>query len=313
MAYRLSIAPDEELAIGVRACAREQLAGAAERLERAEEDPVTAVHEARKHLKKVRALLRLVRPAIGNAAYRRENDALRELGLALSGARDADVRVATVEKLAEHAAGRLSAEVFDELRAALAREAAGGRTEGGAVPVLDAVIAELRAAELRVDAWPLEDAGWDAVLAGIARAYARGRTTFADALADPTPESLHAWRKRAKDLWYHQRLLTPAWPGVLAAQAEEAHVLTELLGDDHDLAVLAERLPDDAAPLAPAVDAARAELRTLVAHRSELLRAEAARLGERVYAEPPKAFARRVGRYLRLAVAEQRAGEPGAA
>ena len=172
------------------------------------------------------------------------------------------------------------------------------------------MIEALRAAELRVESWPLEGAGWDDVLAGAARAYARGREAFKVARADPTPESLHAWRKRAKDLWYHQRLLAPAWPAVLGAQAEEAHVLSELLGDDHDLAVLMERLAtdDDAPPLPPAVDAQRPELRELVAHRSDELRAEATRLGRRVYAERPKAFSRRLERYVRLAVEEARAG-----
>jgi len=307
VAYRLSI--DDDVASSVRACAREQLAGAAQRLERAEEDPVVAVHEARKHIKKTRALLRLTRSAIGKRAYRRENDALREIGLALSGTRDADVIVQTAEMLAEHAAGRLPAETFEQLRAALAAEADSGRgTDAGAdapaVPVFDAVLEALRAAEQRVERWPLDDAAWRHVLDGAARAFARGGEAFAAASAEPTPERLHTWRKRAKDLWYHQRLLAPAWPGMLGAQAEEAHALTELLGDDHDLAVLAARLSDDAAPLTPAVDAQRAELLALVAHRSDELRAGAGRLGRRVYAESPKAFARRLGRYVRTAVEE---------
>ena len=308
MPYRLSL--DDDVASSVRACAREQLAGAAERLERAGEDPVTAVHEARKHLKKTRALLRLVRPALGSRAYRRENDALRAAALALSSTRDADVLAQTVPKLAEHATGRLSAGTFEQLTAALQAEAAARRGRAAAAPPLATVVEALRAAELRVEAWPLDEAHWEPVLAGLARAYARGRAAFAVARAEPTVELLHAWRKRAKDLWYHQRLLAPAWPAVLEAQAEEAHALSELLGDDHDLAVLAERLAtDDGAvplPLPLAVDAERGELRALVAHRSEQLRAEATRLGRRVYAEPPKAFSRRVGRYVHIATEEQR-------
>ncbi|MBS1871297.1 MAG: CHAD domain-containing protein [Actinobacteria bacterium] len=306
MAYRLSSA--EDVPGGVRRCAREQLAGAAEQLEGAGRDPVTAVHEARKHLKKTRALLRLVRPALGRKAYRAENDGLREAGLALSGTRDADVLVATAGALAEHAVGRLPAEVFEALGGALAAEAADGRGAGlGDARDFASVVEQLRAAELRVERWPLDGADWATVVEGVTRAYARGREAFAAARATPEPELLHAWRKRAKDLWYHQRLLTPAWPALLEAQAEEAHALTELLGDDHDLAVLTARLADDARPLAPVVDARRAELRALALHRSDELRAAAVRLGCRVYAESPKAFSRRLGRYVELAVAEARA------
>ncbi len=305
MAYRLSIADD--VPSSVRTCAREQLAGAVERLERADEDPVKAVHEARKHLKKTRALLRLVRPALGKQAYRRENDALREVGLALSGARDADVLAQTVGKLAEHAAGRLPADTFEQLHDALVEEAATARRSAGQAPVpnLATVLEPLRAAELRVEEWPLDDADWETVLAGIGRAYVRGRDAFAVARNTPEPELLHAWRKRAKDLWYHQRLLAPAWPALLGAQAEEAHVLTELLGDDHDLAVLAGRLSDQATSLPPAVDADRAALLALVQHRSEELRTAATQLGHRVYTESPKAFTRRLARYVHVAVDEQ--------
>ena len=303
MAYRLSIADD--VPSSVRAVAREQLAGAVGRLERAGEDPVAAVHEARKHLKKTRALLRLARPALGRQAYRSENDALREAGLALSGRRDADVLVETASKLAEHAAGRLPADVFAQLRDALQAEAAAGGGDDGGVPELATVLETLRAAELRVADWPLDDADWETPIAGLARAYARGRKAFAVARATPSPELLHDWRKRAKDLWYHQRLLTPVWPGVLGAQADEAHALTELLGDDHDLAGLAERLVAPT-PLPPAVDAERGALLALVEQRSGELRAAATQLGRRVYAESPKAFSRRLARYVHVAVAEQR-------
>ncbi len=308
MAFRLSIAADG-LPASARACAREQLEGAVAQLERTGEDPVDAIHEARKHLKKTRALLRLVRPALGTKACRRENDALREAGLALSGARDADVLVETADKLAERAAGRLSADVLGQLREALAAEAARGREAGGGPADLAAVERALRDAVARVDRWPLDGAGPGDVLAGISRAYDRGREAFAVARGEPTPERLHEWRKRAKDLWYHQRLLRDVWPAVMAAQAAEAHALTELLGDDHDLAVLMERLHAPA-PLTPAVDAEREALLALAAERGDELRVAATRLGRRVYAESPKAFARRLDRWLRAAVEEQRDSAP---
>jgi CHAD domain-containing protein len=301
MAYRLSF--DGDVPDSVRACAREQLAGAADQLERADVDPVDAVHEARKSLKKTRALLRLVRPALGRKAYRRENAALRDVGLMLSGARDADVLVETTAKLAERSAGRLPADTFAQLHDALAAEAAAARGDGAVD--LGAALDALRAAEERVAAWPLGRADWETAIAGVSSAYARGREAFALARADPAPERLHEWRKRAKDLWYHERLLTPAWPGVLAAHAEEAHTLTELLGDDHDLAVLVARLAAPE-PLPPVVDASRAELRALAEDRSAELRGAAMRLGRRVYAESPNAFARRLGRCVRVAAREGR-------
>lgn len=294
MAYRLSIGDD--VPTGVRACASEQLEGAVTQLAHAEGDPVEAIHEARKHLKKARALLRLVRPGLPGSVYRSENAALRDAGSALSEARDADVLVETVDKLAERFAGRLPAGDFAQLRAALAAS----RPLAAAAPAREAVLEALRAAAARVEDWPLERCDWETVVAGIATAYARGRTGFAVARRKPTAVNLHAWRKRAKDLWYHERLLTPVWPSVLAAHGEEVHVLTELLGDDHDLAVLQERLEGGVA-LPPAADADRAAILALLEERRAELRADATSLGRRVYAESPKAFAARMTRWVRAA------------
>ena len=122
------------------------------------------------------------------------------------------------------------------------------------------------------------------------RTYRRGRAAFKAARRDTTSEHLHAWRKRVKDLWYQQQLLKDSWPGVMKAQAKEAKKLSKLLGDDHDLTVLAEHVEDP-------------EVHELVAKRRAELLQEARALGRRIYAERPKAFARRCRRYVDLAAA----------
>jgi CHAD domain-containing protein len=112
---------------------------------------------------------------------------------------------------------------------------------------------------------------------------------------DPAADVRHEWRKRVKDLWYQQRLVVDAWEPVLAAQAEQAHLLSEHLGDDHDLAVLHEAITSgrmDAGSDSEAI------LALIDQRRNELLHA-ALTLGDRLYAESPKAFARRVTSYLR--------------
>ncbi len=296
MAYRLSF--EASLPDSIETTAREELGGATTLLrDRFDDDPVEAVHEARKSLKKTRALLRLVRPGLGGRVYRRENGALRDAGRLISGARDADVLVETVERLAERYVGRIPAADFDGLRdhlraasiASQAGSAGGGRID--AVDMLDAVVR-------RIDDWPLERCHRKTLAAGMERAYERGREAFAAADADPTIERLHDWRKRVKDLWYHQRLVSPAWPEVLDAQAEEAHSLSEILGDDHDLAVLALLFEGEDRPPVPLDPAPLLEL--VAEWRAELL-ASARHLGRLVYAERPAAFARRNRRYLKQA------------
>ena len=53
---------------------------------------------------------------------------------------------------------------------------------------------------------------------------------------------LHDWRKRVKDLWYHERLLAPTCGPTVRGHAKELDRLSDLLGDDHDLALLRHEL-----------------------------------------------------------------------
>jgi CHAD domain-containing protein len=304
MPYRLDLAADP--ADALRAVVREQLDDAVRRLrDDRGGDPAEAVHEARKDLKKARSLLRLARPGLPGDVYRRENGALRETGRSLSGPRDAHVLVATAADLGERYAGQLPEAQFAALRAGLAAAAAEARANEGDTVAADAV-ATLDAVAARVGDWPLERCDHDALVHGATRAYRRGRTALAAVEKTPSVERLHDLRKRVKDLWYHGRLLEEAWPRVVKAQSKAAHGLADLLGDDHDLAVLAERVERGVATDAPIDDEA---VLGLIARRRAELQAEAMPIARRLYAEPQKAFRGRLREYVRAAGAERRLAE----
>ena len=293
MSYRLSF--DAPLADTLRATAVERFDHAIAAL--GGEDRAEGVHEVRKDLKKARSLLRLVRPGIETRTYRRENGGLRDIARGVSGVRDADVLVETVDKLAGRCVGRLPERSFATLRERLAE-----RADRAGDPAIDGLVGALGQAGARVDGWGLEGCDAATLTAGAVRAYARGRAALGAVEGDPSDEHLHEWRKRVKDLWYHQRLLRDAWTGPLKAMADESSGLSDLLGDDHDLAVLAARLVEsDLAEGSAALD--RDTLLTLVADRRGELQAGALRLGRRIYAETAKAYGRRLARYLEAAEA----------
>jgi CHAD domain-containing protein len=295
VSYRLSL--DQAAPDAVRAVARERAEHALRALRQtAPEDPGTAVHDVRKDAKKLRALLRLLQPGIDRDQRREENRAIADVARSLSGARDADVLAKQAAELRERAAGQAPEAAFAAVHDALAQAAASG---DGAVPSIDAAIADLEALIDRIDHWPLEGVRRRTLVDGLERTYRRGRDELRQVRKHPGhAEQLHAWRKRVKDLWYEQRLLRDAWPGILKAQAAELDELGELLGDDHDLSVLRDQLTsDDGVGAGLAVD-----LEPVVAavdHRRAQLQERALAIGTRVYAEKPRAFARRHRAYLR--------------
>lgn len=289
MAYRLDFNEPPETSL--RICAIERIEDAIAQLDTGRDtDPKGAVHEARKDVKKTRALLRLCRGDLGDATYRQENRELRDAGRELSVVRDADVLGDTVDGLSERYAGQIAAGTFDAVRERLRADEVPGPSVDDSVGAARARLARVLG---RVEGWTLEGTGTSSVAKHLERSYSRGRRAFERAAGDRSDERLHEWRKRVKDLRYQQQLLRDAWPEVIGAQAKAAKALADLLGDDHDLAVLDERVRACGLP----VD----EVRALIARRRIELQDAAFRLGERVYAEPPKRFAKRVGRYLRAA------------
>jgi CHAD domain-containing protein len=294
MPYRLE--RDEQIEAGLRRCAREQLDAAIEELTAGVEiDPVSAVHDAREALKKQRSLLRLGRGAIDPAERRRENASLRGAARRLGGARDADVMIAALDDLAQRYAGQTPTAAFAPIRQQLRErqeEMRRGLLESGSPRT---VAADLGSARARIDDWQLagDGHGWSAISAGLGLSYRRGRRALCRARMQPTPENMHEWRKRCKDLWYHLRLLRPISPDTMRGHAQDAHRLSDLLGDLHDLSVLRDSLVATAGEVPADTDAVLG----LTEHRSEQLHAEALLLGDRIYAERPKAFVHRMSRY----------------
>lgn len=290
-AYRLK--QDESPGPGMRRIAAGRAEKAIERLERSRrgEDPAKRVHGARKDLKKLRAVLRLLRHELGDERYRAQNDAYREAGRLLSGSRDAEVKVRTLETICERYAGRLPAGAADEwlgaLRAERDRAVAALSKDGGAA--LDRALETVEAGRAQIDSWPLEREGWKLVGPGISRAYKRGRKRMRRVADDPGPEAIHEWRKRVKDLWYHLRILAVATPKGLADRVDVADRLADALGDHHDLAVLRDDLLLRELPTVK-----RAALVAAIDDRQEELLAEALPLGERLYDRKPKRFRKKM-------------------
>ncbi|MBV9802777.1 MAG: CHAD domain-containing protein, partial [Solirubrobacterales bacterium] len=193
--------------------------------------------------------------------------------------------------------GRVPQSTFTAIRRHLEAERDPARRRLFESGLTGQVAGELKAVRSRIDDWSLRHGGWRALEPGLERSYARGRDALERARRRPTVENLHEWRKRTKDLWYHLRMLKPAAPGIVGGAVKEADRLSKLLGDDHDLAVLRECVERSAGALAVDLDA----VYELIDHRREQLQAEAYLAGERLYAEPPKQFIRRLHRYWKAA------------
>lgn len=277
MAYSYDLS-DRSLARGSRRIALELARRALAHIETPSLPQAEAVHEIRKSVKKLRALLRLIRPGLTDHAGL--DATLRDAARQVSALRDATVLLHTLEALAPGG--------LPTLRAAL--EAAPQRAPETAAAALAACRADLARAEQALS--DLDLAGHDTTVleAGLGRSLRQAQAALHQVLHAPADgaEALHEFRKRVKDHLYHSRLLTPLWPALLAPHAEAAETLAEALGLINDIAVFTAAL----APL-DLPEAERVEALARAAVRHDQLMLTALPLAARLFAGRPADLAER--------------------
>ena len=280
---RGGLRPGESLAAGMRRLARRHLDAACRQLDR-NPDTRQAVHETRKSLKKLRALLRLLAPELGRECYRREMRAFRDAGRLLAPLRDAEVRLHTLDALIVKSA--LSAQDFAEIRGEM--ESASLELSRQAAEPKRRVRKRLALARKRVREWPLGALREKNLAREIRQTYRKGRKALrASRREESDAPAFHAWRKRVKELWVHLRIAHVYLHQSAGARIAEIEAIGELAGEVNDLAVLRTTLA--ARPATPQT----VQLIAAIDARLPAQQQAALDRGERFYAPRPRDFAHR--------------------
>ena len=287
MAYEFRIGDDPGK--GLKRIARQQLRRLAEQL-RDRADQANGHHEARKCIKRLRALMILARPAIGKAKWSGIDGRHAKVARRLSTARDTTVLLQTLDRLQKQHGAPALAGPGARLREALRSEIARPETE----KLLADIVDKLDRLASRIKGMKLAHADFAPAWSGLEGDYRGARQALRQAYGDGKPDDFHLLRKHVQRHWRHMQLFATAWPAEMVARIALAKALSELLGEDHDLTMLRLRLKDDGG--AKALD-------RLCRERQMQLRATASGGLALLLAERPKALRRRLNVYWRAAVA----------
>lgn len=305
MSYRID--PSLPLTLEIRRIAKEEIDGALSDLEAARDEPDKAMHECRKRLKSLRALLRLVRS--GDKAFvRAENARYREVSAQLAGPREATALIETVDRLAEAFPDETADGALDPVRARLVARRGGilhdslATATGAAVDACRAGLKQIG----KLDLPDLPESAADTLADGVRRTMRRARKSLQAAKMRGEPEDFHALRKALKAHSKHLSLLKKLWPSPVKAERKAVDALTERLGELHDIFVLRALLKDKEEPLG-----SRTETRLLgrLCKRSERqLRKTCLTDASEVVDDSPKRSAKKVARKVRHDLAELQPG-----
>jgi hypothetical protein len=289
VAYRLKT--DHPITQEVKRIVHKQLTLAAGRLSRSSDTGrAEAVHVARRHIKKVRALIRLVRPALAEDVYAPSMKRLREASRLLAPISDGDAVVQTVDRMLRENRSLRQHRTLGVLRAALIARKAGIHRKAALDRAPSHAAAALRILAAGADDWQLRMRGVRTVSQGFEHAVRKARKAMRRALAEPTAEHYHAWRKRVKDVWFHLRLIEGRCGGRLRTDQRDFERLDGYLGEHHNVLLL-ERVVMTEGLL---TRSQAAECLPLLRRYQRELERRAGLLGMRVLSRPPRQLARRV-------------------
>jgi CHAD domain-containing protein len=291
MPYRFKI--DEPVEKGFRRIAREQLDLALQELAAPEVQP-KGVHESRKALKRLRALVRLAASALGTDKARKRGKALSEIAQLLAGHRDQAVMLDTLAKLRTEI-GPDGAATLAPLIAHFAKASADAQQPLDPGSAAQARLMLLQEAK-KFSRVRIHKRGFEALEGGLEKSYRHARKSLKIAYSEPADETFHTLRKSVQWHWRQMSLLARAWPEEFAIRVTDARELSQSLGDDHDLALLI-------AETAKADDMSAEQKEDIVAvcRRKQLaLRLAVEFRAKRLFAETPDAFIKRMRAYWKF-------------
>ncbi|MEJ2596624.1 MAG: CHAD domain-containing protein [bacterium] len=258
--------------------------------------PDHTIHQSRKSIKRIRAILKMIRDEAGYSFYFRENRFFRDLSRQLSPARDLSVQVQTLELLEKNCPEEMEAPEVMHLREHLCSlkedhferlTGPGGR--------LSTYKGELDRAVFRINNTLYMRDDFVSIENGISKTYRRARQYLKEIHGDLSNEVFHEYRKYCRYVQYQIELIQPLFPAVLKGYASALDDYSKRLGKIRDLQrfeiYLQQELPDLIA------DSTRENILHAVEKLGLKYKEGVYKNGGRIFAEKPRNFMDRIHRY----------------
>jgi CHAD domain-containing protein len=283
----VSLHADEAVRTGVLRVADVLIENAGNRIKHPARDSAQDIHAIRVIIKRLRALLRLLRPVLNKTFFDRENARLRAAAHRLSFAREADVArhtLATLPRSRGHKADAVK----------LLNSQRNGNSQTETIQATNHVEMDLEQARRSLHRMRISEAGWDALEPGLTAVYRKCRKRMQRALRYGEDDAFHQWRIAVKHLYYELQMLRPVWPKRLDGMIARLGQLQDKIGADHDLVLLKRSLFRVPGAKGDAQDVN--EVVQTVADEIAKLRELTKPLGKAIFAQTPRRFVRRLRR-----------------
>lgn len=265
-----------------------------------EVDRQVAIHTARKGCKRFRGFLRLVKSAF-RTDFSSVDAGVRNAAFGLSSLRDKDVLVKRLAELRKLRGKSISAADFATIQNQLTcQNTRSGKNSQTEEQQIADFLTSLQAVVEQIPNWNLRCKMSKAARVGFRQTYRQGHKALKLAWRRPSTDNLHRWRKWVKYHEHQMRFMSDSWKGNAAERIERLQLLSEVLGDDHDLAIILEKIEAQSIDRKTAQFAGYKKLLQAISTRRERLQSRAFKLGRLLYRRRPAELMNKLGRRPRV-------------
>jgi CHAD domain-containing protein len=243
----------------------------------------TKIHELRKSVKRSRAMLKILKSHIAAKSFNQLDENLKDAAYDLTVQRESTVNGITFIELCANAGNRITPQIRKKIDDYLttALENAYANSNGRMDLLVEKSFRNLRSAlqtlnEIQIGFYPRSN-----LLHILETVYAKVCKLFRDACVSRDMEVVHKWRRYTKYLM-HQLEYTPhLFRADLRVYLSSLNRIAELLGKDHDLAVLENYIVKNNILETDEWD----QLKAVIGHERNTLLNSAIELGNTIFSE----------------------------
>lgn len=257
-----------------------------------------SVHETRRAIKKIKAVLLLFE---GNAAGFKVDKNYKYLGgiaKSISEIRDIDVFIETIKKIHTKSGGIISSTHYDLVKKELVRikdKLLKDKTSDN-VDIVKETIEKLEEFKLKIPNIKLDNKSYKIILKHIRKTYTKGRHLLKLSKNDLDSEIMHKFRKQAKYLWYQLSLMSNIWPQMITVYCASLKELSDIIGYEHDIFELSKFMFDRT----QIDNGIKEDINSILSKKRLMYKKEFIPLADKIYSLKPKQFYNNLLQYYKV-------------
>jgi CHAD domain-containing protein len=250
------------------------------------------VFNLRKRVKNLRAFLKLLRKDFGEEFVKKNNFTLRDLNRRSTAIRNYSALFNVCEILKSERINSECSEALDLLQNRIQLDFDEIKNNTDYKALFNYYQLQLEKYKEHLSHHEISSNRFSKVKYGLNKIYSEGHKNLLMSIENPDDKILHDFRKSTKDLFYSLRSLTPLWEPVLSGYTKEIKLLSDILGELHDLFELKlyiQSLIDNPNDFTSVI--------MFIESQSEVLLNQCIALGKKIYAESEDQFIERIKKY----------------